>query len=65
MIHVFKSGGDWDIGGKSFDVKCINDSDLQLYIDHGYCLNKEDCAPDEPKPKARSRKVVKDDAEQS
>ncbi len=65
MIHVYKQGGDWSINGKSFDVQCINDVDLPLYAERGYQLNPDDCASDEPKPKTRSRKVTKDDTEQS
>ena len=61
MIHVFKSGGDWKIGGKTYDVKCINERDLGFYFDQGYVLTKEECQ--HPAPKKRTTKAVSNDTE--
>lgn len=61
MIHVFKSGGDWKIGGNTYDVKCINEHELSFYLEQGYFVNKDDCK--HPASKKRTTKEVSNDNE--
>lgn len=43
MKHVYKQGGAWKTkDGKGYTAKCINDSDLNTYLNDGWVKNLDD-----------------------
>lgn len=58
MVHVYKNGGDWVIGKKSYTIKAINSNDMKRYLDDGWFTDLESAL----KP---VKKVAKNDNKQS
>lgn len=44
MKHVYKQGGSWKTkDGKEYTIKCVNNHEVQSYLNDGWSLNKDDC----------------------
>ena len=60
MIHVYKSGGDWNKDGKDYTIKAIESEDKEQYLSDGWVLSLDEVK----KPRAKKAKVAKDDNEE-
>lgn len=56
MIHVYRQGTTHERDGKQFDIECINESSLALYLSDGWVQTL-----DEVKAKRGRKKATKDD----
>lgn len=62
MIHIYKRGGGWKTkDGIDYDLKCVNNSELQMHLVDGWVrtideLNIEDAVFEEVKPKQAKAK---------
>lgn len=58
MIHVYKQGTTYKRDGKGYDIKCINESALSLYLSDGWFKTL-----DEVKAKRVRKKATTDDGQ--
>lgn len=57
MIHIYKSGGDWNRDGIDYTVKVVSFHDLEDFLDDGWVRSFEEL----PKSKPRKKAVNNDD----